>query len=478
MKYHQLTTLIVIIVATIWLSNCGGGSRTYYWGGATLIEDKNGFNGLDPAIAMDSQGNTIAVWQYQDFDLEQNSSIWANRYTVEMGWGKMERIQTETTESGSLPSIVMQASTGNAWAVWTQVNPTLRIRNIWANHYTVDSGWGTAELIENNDQPASIPKIASDSQGNAIAMWSHREHDGSYLSYWANRYTAGSGWGTTELIHSIDNDGYGGTFKIAMDGQGNAIAISTLMDEDNNYNIWSNRYTVGSGWGVAELLEADAVHDSPQIAIDAQGNALALWSVWDPVLGIGNIWANRYTVDSGWGTAEMLRTEVPGTEQEGSNYHPTIAINAKGNAIAAWIRSSTHWDNNPRFRTDIYAARYINGLGWNAAVKLTSDVSNEPIGGHQVAIDDTDNAVVAWLRHRDDDDNRDDDDIKSDLWTNRYSEGEGWGKAEISIDDPGYFQSVSMANNAAGATFLVWSGNSDYLWETIHNIWALQLVEN
>lgn len=47
--------------------------------------------------------------------------------------------------------------------------------------------WGTAQLIEtDNAGNATLPQIAVDGSGNAIAVW--RQHDGTRDNIWANRF--------------------------------------------------------------------------------------------------------------------------------------------------------------------------------------------------------------------------------------------------------------------------------------------------
>ena len=159
---------------------------------------------------------------------------------------------------------------GNAIAVWPQ-SDGLR-NNIWANRYTVGTGWGTPTLIEtDNAGSASIPRIAMDTAGNAIAVW--QQSDGVQDNIWANRYTVGIGWGTATLIET-DNSGPAGGPQIIMDGNGNAIAVWSQTDgtrcTNPCYNILANRYTAGSGWGVATLIETDNGGPAlyPQIMLD------------------------------------------------------------------------------------------------------------------------------------------------------------------------------------------------------------------
>jgi hypothetical protein len=57
----------------------------------------------------------------------------------------------------------------------------------------------------------------------------------------ANRYTAGVGWGTDELIETDDGEVTdGGHQDVAIDGDGNAIAVWHQFDGSSN-SIYANR---------------------------------------------------------------------------------------------------------------------------------------------------------------------------------------------------------------------------------------------
>jgi hypothetical protein len=154
---------------------------------------------------------------------------------------------------------------------------------------TRDRVWGTAQLIEtDNAGNAYNPQIALDASGNAIAVW--KQYDGARDNIWANRYTAGSGWGSAQLIET--DAGWALGPQIAFDSNGNAIAVWQQYD-GTRYNIWANRYTAGSGWGSAQLIETDAGWaGDPQIAFDSNGNAIAVWYQSDGARN--NIWAKRF----------------------------------------------------------------------------------------------------------------------------------------------------------------------------------------
>jgi len=210
-----------------------------------------------------------------------------NQLASAIGWQVPELIEAENLGHALAPQIAFDAN-GNAIAVWYQ--PGGAQYSIYANHYQPGLGWGTAGLIENNTGEAYNPQIAFDANGNAIAVW--RQFDGTRYNIWANRYDAATGsWGTAELIET--DTGWAVAPQIAIDANGNAIAVWVQSDGTRD-SIWANRYVPGAGWGTAELVETDNAGHAyyPQVAIDANGNAIAVWDQDDGTRY--NIWANRW----------------------------------------------------------------------------------------------------------------------------------------------------------------------------------------
>ena len=395
------------------------------WGSAELIEADNAGDAALPQIAIDAAGNALAVWEQSDFT---RLNIWANRYAAGNGWGSAVLIETDNAGDARLPQIAIDAS-GNALAVWVQWDGTRY--SIWANRYAAGSGWGSAEEIESNTGHAYEPQIASDAAGNALAVWVQWE--GTRYSIWANRYAAGSGWGSAALIET-DNAGHAYEPQIASDAAGNALAVWAQWDGTRT-SIWANRYVLGSGWGSAELIEADNAGDAalPQIAIDAAGNALAVWEQSD--FTRLNIWANRYAAGSGWGGAVLIETD-----NAGGAVLPQIASDASGNALAVWEQ----WDGT---RWNIQANRYAVGSGWDSAVLIETDNAGDT-KFPQIASDAAGNALAVWGQW---------DGTRYNIWANRYAVGSGWGSAVlIETNNAGNAHAPQIASDAAGNALAVW----------------------
>ena len=410
------------------------------WGTAELLETDNAGSTYDPQIAIDANGNAIAVWNQSD---GTQYNIWANRYTAGSGWGTAELIETLNGGYDAWDPQVAFDSNGNAIVVWAQrANAATSGRSIWANRYIAGSGWGTAELIETDSGGASDPQIASDGNGNAIAVWT--QSDGTYARMWVNRYTAGSGWGTPELI-GTGNDGHARFPELAVDNSGNAIAVWTQSDGTRE-NAYANRYTVGSGWGTAELIGFDNVYDVyyyPQVAFDGSGNAIAVWPQSDST-GM-SIHANRYTVASGWGIAETIKA--------GNAQNPHIAVDSEGNAFASW------WEYDDTGRHRAWFNSYVPGSGWGTAELMENSASGNA-GPPYIAFDNSDNALAVWT-------------ISGDLYARRYTVSSGWGTEELIDTASGTVGWPRLAFDNSGNAIAVWQQFGGY-----YSIWANSFLPN
>ena len=348
-------------------------------------------------------------------------------------WGTDELIETNNAGSAYTPKTAMDAA-GNAMAVWVQHDGTRY--NVWANRYDVALGkWDEAELIETNSGEVTYPKVSMDGAGNAMVVW--YQYDGDRLNIWGNRYNAALGrWGEAVLIET-NNAGDAYSPEIAMNAAGNAMAIWYQYDGDR-LDIWANRYDVALGhWGVAKLIESNNAGNAyiPEIAMDAAGNAMAVWPQLDDT-GTVNIWANRYSAAlDKWGEAELIETFA------NQAYYPEITMGADGNAMAVWMQ-------HDGTRYNVWANRYDVSLGrWDEAELI--EIQNGDLNLPKISMDTAGNAIAVWYQY---------DIVRFDIWANRYDAALGrWGEAVlIETNNAGDAYSPEIAMNAAGSAMVVW----------------------
>lgn len=273
---------------------------------------------LDLAIAADAHGNAMVIWIQPDYP---NNRLYARRYAHGIGWGAAQTIDDNTGHC-ALPRLAADA-TGNVIVVW-QRGTGVSV-DIYANRFSATAGWGSTQLISSGAGSAYNPDIAMNSSGTAMTIW-YQEDAGTYNAY-ARRFTSGSGWEAAQLIESGVADAY--LPRVAIDDAGVALAVWHQPD------IYFNRYLPGIGWGVEQIIAGGSV-GNPRIAVNATGKAILTWNQWDPsspYAGDALVYARKYDPTSGWATARQVTTEL------GSANAPHAAIDAQGYATIIWSQS-------------------------------------------------------------------------------------------------------------------------------------------
>ncbi len=433
-------------------------------GSPELIEFTEG-DALDPQIAVDPDGNAIAVWEQHVGDQHTRSDVLANRYVASTdSWGTPQLLETSDAGTAAYPQIAMDDG-GNAIAVWSQYDGT-RYNN-WAKRYSAAGGsWGTAELIETHDDGnAGRPQIDMDSEGNAIAIWLQDDDPGSDYqgNLWANRRDASTGsWGTAVLIETNDSD-HPESYQIAVDHDGNAIAV-WMQDNDpgssaEEYYIWVNRYTAATGsWGTPENLGGGT---DPQIAMDSNGNAIA---VFDSGL---NILACRYNSTAGsWGTADQA-----GLKYENWEADQQIAMDPSGNAAIVWTNQRVV----PSFERDVWANSYDAAAGSWGTAELIINTALEDVGEKpNIAMDSEGNAIAVWNQNVNFYSNA------YNLFANKYHSSSGsWDTPKLISNDlygmntDAFPENPQIVIDTDGNALVVWDQREDIsLYGGIYNIWA------
>ncbi len=384
-------------VMAMWVQSDGITSSIYAnryavgsgWGTATLLETSD-MPADSPQIAADSNGNFIAVWR-QAWKTVNGAlyGIHANRYVLGTGWGTAATVyentsRTDVTANGDLQIGV--DPNGNAVVVWSVYDWSWNHNSVRANRYVVGTGWGgVTNLSTENVQTAYGPQVALDSTGNAIVVWS-QDYSGKGIK--AVRYAFGTGWETPVAIEPTTiaelNNSWGP--QIAFDPNGNAIVVWYHYGKPG---IYTNRYVAGTGWGIAVGIAdpgTTSYDEGVRLAIDRNGNAIAVWNQYG-----GVVYANRYEAGTGWGTTVMV-------DPAGQDYSEHIAFDQNGNAIAVWGKFSCNSYNILANRYLVGTGWGAVPYCWNASsfVNSTKGDAGPPQG---LVIDKNGNATVVWVQY-------------------------------------------------------------------------------
>jgi hypothetical protein len=256
----------------------------------------------------------------------------------------MERPQSDKAIVS--PAKVIMDGSGNATVGWSQSDGTANNTDIWANRYEVDKGWSARALIKSGTETGQGPAVAGNDAGDVMLVWS----DDSHGSVWSSAYAKGGGWGTpVQVVGSGASQGQG--VVAAMDGHGDVVAVFG-RNGGRDYPSWASRYEAGH-WDDPTLIgpnnnDGNGSAFWSRVSIDSAGNAVAIWAQETPHRStrLYSMWANRYTVGSGWEAAALLETD----EARGTSYCD-VAIDESQHAVAVWLQ-----DEGQRY--DVWANRF------------------------------------------------------------------------------------------------------------------------
>jgi hypothetical protein len=153
------------------------------WGTAMRLESEDGF-AIDPEIAVDPAGNAIVVWIQED---ATGVNLRARRFEPASGWGSTTVVDTGAGAAGS-PAVAIDTA-GNAIAIWQQVDVT---RTLFASRLARGATWSAPVAIDTADfGDTFFPRIAIDPTGAAVAVWERSigaAHSGSHYQAWGNAF--------------------------------------------------------------------------------------------------------------------------------------------------------------------------------------------------------------------------------------------------------------------------------------------------
>jgi hypothetical protein len=446
------------LAACLWLAGCGGGggaaggdplqppgSSAKAWQSAQPIETINGGRAEEPTVAMNANGQGIALWR-QDDGVE--ISVLAGHYSSGQGWSAPELVETGDGTAFN-PSVGIDAS-GRALAVWAQSEGARSV--IKASVHT-SQGWSLPDVVSTDPVgSAGAPKIAVAADGKAMVVWTQSQGLNTNSRVWANRYLPGLGWQGAQLMGNSTGAGAAQFPTLALSSNEQAIAVweqtQSLAGGNTRVDLYTNRFD-GKQWGTAELLEADnqgrAVR--PDLVIDAQGNAHAAWlqATDNTVTGVFQIKSRRFSPTEGWGSVERVDA------LSGSTNEPSLSLDAQGNAMLVWTQAEEN--AFPPTRRVLFASRSSAAPAWSAPTSLVSGTATF-MGSAQVRMNALGQAVAVWEQK---DSATPSGNSETSLYASRFTPGQGWANAEpIEANTVGTASNPQLAIDAQGNALALW----------------------
>jgi hypothetical protein len=299
-------------------------------------------NSSDPHIAMDSSGNVVAVWV-------ENGFVKSNTKLVSSGWGTTA---TLSGSGGSFPRVAV-APSGNAAAVWVEGGVVKGASKTFGGSWSSVTNLSTAG--------GASPDVAADVAGDFVAAW---VRSGSVES---STKLSGGAWQTHVTITSTS----AASPQVAIGGSGaqTRAVIVWHGTVSGTTNAYAATKLISGSWS-AQTAISNAAHNAQfaDVAVDANGNAVAVWYQYDLV---GSLYSN-VIVQSASRLASGNWTPSVGLSAPGvrnpANLAARVGFDAYGNAMAVW---NTSFDGET---FNIQSAVLPVRGNWTAPIELLKSV--------------------------------------------------------------------------------------------------------
>jgi hypothetical protein len=309
---------------------------------------------------------------------------------------------------------------GNVFAVWAQST------EFYANRFTAGSGWGIPQKIGESNAGWSNLQLAVSKNGCALAVWWNEEF-GIVQDVLAVRYMAGSGWGAVESLGNI-----GVPKDIAINDAGNAFIVTESLTTSFK-GLTIARYDQTTGWSNDRIgyIDTSTNNGFPKISVDDSGYGFVLWV--EGGSGTNNVYVSRRS-GSAWEAPTQIAS-IAGVFDPWTN----IRIDGKGNAMALWGQL----DSSSISHT--YACRYTASDGWSMAERIDNSVSDSI--DQYLAVDSSGHFYAVWTQRT--------DTALSTILCRKFIPDTGW-QAPQSVGTGYSARTPRIAADSFGNVFAAW----------------------
>ncbi len=343
-----------------------------------------GQNTSGPQVAVDANGDAVFVWQGSD---GTNTRIQTRARSAGGALSPVTMISA-AGEDASGPQVAVDAD-GDAVFTWTRSG---RIQTRARSASGTLSAVQTLSPAVQGPFGAFQPEVAVDADGDAVFTWTG--FDGANFRIHARARSAAGALSAGQTLSVAGQSAFGLTGpQVAVDANGNAVFTWERSDGTNGRVQARARSAAGALSPVQTLSPAGEEGSSPQVAVDADGDAVFTW-----VRGQGGPGAHAgedptFPIRTRARTAAGALSAVQNLTLPGQNgSRPDVAVDADGDAVFTWVQFGAQSDGALLAR----ARSAAGGLSAQQTLSPSGNLAAVP----QVAVDANGDAVFTW-QHKD-----------------------------------------------------------------------------
>jgi hypothetical protein len=297
---------------------------------------------LQPAVAMDADGDFVVVWSSYGQD-GSDYGVYAQRFDANgVRRGSEFRVNNTTTHVQRHANVACDAD-GDFVITWESDSFDADGRGVAARIYNSDGQPRGNEFQVNVttafDQKG--PEVAMNGSGDFVIVWSSTLQDGSSIGVYGRKFTPSGEAASDEFrANSYTTDiQHNGMVAITPTGDFVVAWDSKLQTGDDRYGIYAQRYNssaqpVGGEFRVNTYTTSD--QDIPTIAVNDVGDFVVAWTSLGQDGDAWGAYARRY---DRFGHPEGVEFLV-NTYTTGNQARPAVALDAWGNGVITWWGAS------------------------------------------------------------------------------------------------------------------------------------------
>jgi len=310
------------------------------WGAPLTISDNTGFS-MRPKVAVGADGTMAVSWTYQDPATATNplqKIQVAVRPAGSQNWTRYELASAPVGGVAITPPVpVAIDKDGNVtatWTLWDGARHVVQAGTLRKN----STSWDKAVLSGPTDDGLYL-SLAVNADGDAAVAYSLSPYT-SYVTgtgvEYVYRSRSSSVWSAPVRISEtmLSSQGYITDPQVALDTAGLATVVYM------GYGLEATRQDASGVWTSPASIIGSTILGasflSPDLAVDARGNAVVAVSIFDPTPGVdrASVWVSRGSLDRTWSQAERLTDPTVPVDA----YATRVAISPNGNpALVGWI---------------------------------------------------------------------------------------------------------------------------------------------
>jgi hypothetical protein len=351
-----------------------------------------GKDAINPRPAIDPAGNAIVVWQ-RGHPIQHNDD--RVQASVRPAGGTFSKpVTLSAPGKTSEDAEVAMDRDGNAIAVWERGDPYQEAyrKNAVVQAATLRAG-GSFSAPVTLSSPARAepePVLAMSPAGHAVVAWEQHTPAG-WIIQAAVREPGGRFSTPADLSVRNHHSQYP---EVAIDRAGGATVVweRGTITSPKHFIQAATRPAAGAFSKPVDLTEPSGISSLPRVAMDPAGDTIAVWARYDPSDDSDDSWAQASVRPAGGDFSKPMTLSATAAHA----HQTTIAMNQSGDAVAVWASTldgrgaqASFGDAGGHFSTPVTLAPTLLGDD-------TQGVDNP-----YVAIDRASQAITVWLRELD-----------------------------------------------------------------------------